>query len=44
MANVIVAKVKYNNISSQKIFEKLGYKVKKTEKYIVYKKETVSNP
>lgn len=44
MANVMVAKVKYNNISSQKIFEKLGYKVKKTEKYIVYKKETVSNP
>ena len=35
-ADVIVAKVKFNNISSQKIFEKLGYEMSKTDDYIVY--------
>lgn len=37
-ADVIVAKVKFNNISSKKILEQLGYQVSKVDDYLMYKK------
>ena len=42
-ADVIVAKVKFNNISSQKVFEKLGYEMKKMKEYTVYFKVLKNN-
>lgn len=35
----LIARVKYENVPSQKCFEKLGYEKESEEEYLIYKKE-----